>query len=63
MEQRKTQNLSIDNLPRSFFQSLCIFGYCLFPLTMAAIATLFWGNLLFRLILSVVATVWSSLGK
>merc|ERR1712137_232048 len=45
----------------SFFQSLCIFGYCLFPLTVAAFATLFWGNLIFRLVVTAVAVAWSSL--
>eukprot|EP00276_Gloeochaete_wittrockiana_P014524 CAMPEP_0184335918 /NCGR_PEP_ID=MMETSP1089-20130417/4414_1 /TAXON_ID=38269 ORGANISM="Gloeochaete wittrockiana, Strain SAG46.84" /NCGR_SAMPLE_ID=MMETSP1089 /ASSEMBLY_ACC=CAM_ASM_000445 /LENGTH=180 /DNA_ID=CAMNT_0026660819 /DNA_START=42 /DNA_END=581 /DNA_ORIENTATION=+ len=44
----------------SFFQSVCVFGYCLFPITLASILCLFWGNFIYRLVVCFVAVAWSS---
>ena len=47
----------------SFFQSICLLGYCLFPLNMAAIVNLFIGSyvhIIIKLIYVSVAFVWST---
>lgn len=48
----------------SFFQSICILGYCVFPLTVSAIACLImsfiWKNFLIKLALVGVGFVWST---
>ncbi|KAI5454563.1 hypothetical protein NCC49_003458 [Naganishia albida] len=43
----------------SFFQSLCVLGYCLFPLLGAAVISMFLHNLLIRLPVSLAAWAWS----
>ena len=50
----------------SFFQSICLLGYCLFPLNMAAIVNLFIGgfvHIIIKLIYVAVAFVWSTYCK
>lgn len=47
----------------SFFQSVCLLGYCIFPLTIAAIATRFWNNIIFKGVLTLVCFIWSTLCK
>lgn len=47
----------------SFFQSICLLGYCLFPLNMAAIVNLFIGSfvhIIIKLLYVSVAFVWST---
>ena len=47
----------------TFFQSICLLGYCLFPLTLAAILNLFIGALVpfwAKLIYVGIAFVWST---
>jgi len=48
----------------SFFQSVCILGYCIFPLVAAALVIYFvnisWTNVLFRLLVCAVAFMWST---
>jgi len=48
----------------SFFQSVCVLGYCIFPLTLAAIVCFvvseFWNSLLFRGLVVLGAFVWST---
>ncbi|KAK9722001.1 hypothetical protein K7432_003009 [Basidiobolus ranarum] len=44
----------------SFFQSVCVLGYCVFPLDIAAIISFFVGWILVRLIFVVVAFGWST---
>lgn len=47
----------------SFFQSICLLGYCLFPLNLAALLNLFIGShvhILFKLIYVSIAFVWST---
>eukprot|EP01124_Arcella_intermedia_P019615 TRINITY_DN26942_c0_g1_i1.p1 TRINITY_DN26942_c0_g1~~TRINITY_DN26942_c0_g1_i1.p1 ORF type:complete len:225 (-),score=30.16 TRINITY_DN26942_c0_g1_i1:33-707(-) len=41
-----------------FFQSVCILGYCVFPLMVAAFLCLLWGNLIFRGVTVIVAFIW-----
>ncbi|GHJ85597.1 hypothetical protein NliqN6_1999 [Naganishia liquefaciens] len=43
----------------SFFQSLCVLGYCLFPLLAAAVISSFLHNLLIRLPVSLIAWAWA----
>lgn len=43
-----------------FFQSLCLLGYCLFPLDVSAIVTTFVSNIIARWIVVVAAVIWSS---
>lgn len=43
-----------------FFQSMCLLGYCLFPLDIAAIVTAFVTNTIARWIVVVAAVAWSS---
>ncbi|KAK9761781.1 hypothetical protein K7432_013066 [Basidiobolus ranarum] len=44
----------------SFFQSVCVLGYCVFPLDIAVIISFFVGWILIRLIFVVVAFGWST---
>jgi hypothetical protein len=44
----------------SFFQSVCVLGYCLFPLALSSIVVLFWSNIVFRLIVVGVGFFWST---
>ncbi|KAJ1913031.1 hypothetical protein IWQ60_009390 [Tieghemiomyces parasiticus] len=44
----------------SFFQSVCVLGYCVFPLNVAGLVTLFVKILLVRVILAVVAVLWAT---
>lgn len=43
-----------------FFQSLCLLGYCLFPLNIVAILFLFVTNPIVRWVLVPIAVLWSS---
>ena len=43
-----------------FFQSMCLLGYCIFPLDIAAIITVWVTNIIARYVVVVVALVWSS---
>lgn len=43
-----------------FFQSLCLLGYCMFPLDIVAILFLFVSNPIVRWILVPLAVLWSS---
>jgi len=42
-----------------FFQSVCIIGYCVFPLMVAAFLCLIWNNIIFRCVIVLVMLVWS----
>jgi protein YIPF6 len=53
---------SLVNWGRSFFQSVCVLGYCLFPLTIAALINLFVHTVFVRLPVIAVTYVWSALG-
>jgi hypothetical protein len=44
----------------SFFQSVCVLGYCIFPLVLAALLSLLWGNALFRLLVVIASFAWST---
>lgn len=48
----------------SFFQSVCILGYCVFPLTLSALACFISGyifqNLLVKLIIVTIGFIWST---
>ncbi|CAG8457785.1 5829_t:CDS:2 [Ambispora gerdemannii] len=44
----------------SFFQSVCVLGYCIFPLVIAALIFLFVSNIVIRLPLVILAFGWSS---
>ncbi|KAF9914626.1 hypothetical protein BX616_007902 [Lobosporangium transversale] len=49
----------------SFFQSVCVIGYCLFPLVLVSVVSIFVGSLIIRLPLCIVAfgwAAWASLG-
>jgi len=54
--------LSLICSPRnsSFFQSCCVFGYCIFPIMVASLITWAWANIYFRLLVCVLAVVWSA---
>jgi hypothetical protein len=43
----------------SFFQSVCVLGYCIFPLTACSIAFIFLQHWLIRMLLIIGACVWS----
>ncbi|KAL6040983.1 Yip1 member 6 [Balamuthia mandrillaris] len=47
----------------SFFQSVCVLGYCLGPLDIAAFACLFWDNIIYRILVVAVAFAWSVLAS
>lgn len=44
----------------SFFQSVCVLGYCLFPLVVASIINPIVGIRFIKAIISAIAFVWSS---
>lgn len=44
----------------SFFQSVCVLGYCVFPLNLAAIMCALWGNVLYRIIVAGVGFAWAT---
>lgn len=44
----------------SFFQSICVLGYCILPLVLASIVSLFIPSALIRIILSIGAFGWST---
>lgn len=48
--------------PRSFFQSLCVLGYCVFPLNVAAVLCFAWGAIVFRVLVVVGGFVWATRG-
>eukprot|EP01103_Thecamoeba_quadrilineata_P001417 TRINITY_DN11269_c0_g1_i1.p1 TRINITY_DN11269_c0_g1~~TRINITY_DN11269_c0_g1_i1.p1 ORF type:complete len:201 (-),score=30.87 TRINITY_DN11269_c0_g1_i1:102-704(-) len=45
----------------SFFQSICVLGYCIFPLNIASLFLFFWGEIFYKLIVVVFFFVWSTL--
>jgi hypothetical protein len=47
---------------RSFFQSVCTLGYCLFPLTVAALVNIFVHTMFVRLPVIAVMYVWTCYG-
>ena len=56
----------IDSKSSSFFQSVCLLGYCLFPLNLAAIINLGIGSsvhILIKLAYVGVAFIWSTYCK
>lgn len=44
----------------SFFQSVCVLGYCICPLNIASICVLIWGNPIFKLILVIACFFWAT---
>ncbi|KAI9298026.1 terbinafine resistance locus protein [Neoconidiobolus thromboides FSU 785] len=44
----------------SFLQSVCVLGYCLFPLNIASILALFISNLFVRLAISIIGFAWAT---
>ena len=44
----------------SFFQSVCLLGYCVFPLTIASIVSWIFSAFFFRLFLFLIAFAWST---
>lgn len=47
----------------SFFQSLCVLGYCLFPLLVASVVSFVLHNLFVRIPVSIAAWAWSVWGE
>lgn len=47
---------------RGFFQSVCILGYCVFPIMLAAFVCLIWANVIFRVCIVLVAIGWALTG-
>lgn len=47
----------------SFFQSLCVLGYCLFPLLVASLVSFVLHNLFVRIPVSIAAWAWSVWGE
>ena len=47
---------------RSFFQSVCVLGYCICPLVLAALVGLFVPFVIGRVVIVVAAFLWSSYG-
>ncbi|KAL3139435.1 hypothetical protein ABBQ38_003765 [Trebouxia sp. C0009 RCD-2024] len=43
-----------------FFQSMCLLGYCIFPLDIAAVITIWVTNIIARWIVVLIALAWSS---
>ena len=48
---------------RSFFQSICILGYCIFPLTIVSLITLLTNYFIVDLILVIIGFAWSVYGN
>ncbi len=44
----------------SFFQSVCILGYCIFPLNIASVLCYFVSNWIFRTVVGAICYVWST---
>lgn len=44
----------------SFFQSVCVLGYCIFPLNIASVVCLAGGNILWRIAVVAVCFFWST---
>jgi hypothetical protein len=47
----------------SFFQSVCVIGYCLFPIVVSAIVATFVNIIWVRLPISIITFAWSTYGK
>lgn len=46
----------------SFFQSVCVLGYCIFPLVCAEVVTLFVHIFVVNLVVVILAFIWSTYG-
>ena len=46
----------------SFFQSVCVLGYCIFPLVLASLLAAAWSNPVWRTLLVITALIWSTRG-
>jgi len=44
----------------SFFHSVCVLGYCVFPIDVAAILCTLWGNAVFKMIVVPACFVWAT---
>ena len=44
----------------SFFQSVCVLGYCLFPMNITAVLCALWGNTVFKAIVVVLGFLWAT---
>ncbi len=55
-----TLNAQLLGAKLSFFQSVCVLGYCVAPLSVAALLALLWRNTIFRAVLTVVGYLWST---
>jgi len=58
-----TLNLKLLGGTVSFFQSVCVLGYCLFPLTIAALINVFVHTFFVRLPVIVVTYCWSAIAS
>ena len=47
----------------SFFQSVCVLGYCIFPLVLASLLATLWEDAIYRTLLVITALVWSTRGE
>lgn len=55
-----TWNSSLLGGKVSFFQSVCVLGYCIFPLNLASIFTIFWHNTWYVLLVIIIAWLWAT---
>eukprot|EP00161_Ancyromonas_sigmoides_P000398 TRINITY_DN10289_c0_g1_i1.p1 TRINITY_DN10289_c0_g1~~TRINITY_DN10289_c0_g1_i1.p1 ORF type:complete len:198 (-),score=70.33 TRINITY_DN10289_c0_g1_i1:132-725(-) len=44
----------------SFFQAVCVLGYCVLPLVVAAVLALLWGNAVYRCVVVGAGFVWAT---
>ena len=44
----------------SFFQSVCVLGYCIFPLTISAFFTFAWSNFIFKALVVAAGFFWAT---
>ena len=44
----------------SFFQSVCVLGYCVFPIVVASLLCLAWTNPIYRSIVTGIAFIWAT---
>ena len=44
----------------SFFQSVCVMGYCLFPLNIASVLCWAWGNVVWKTAVVVISLAWAT---
>lgn len=51
-----------DTRSSSFFQSICVLGYCIFPLVLASLLSLFLPSIVLRGVIVGVAFVWAAYG-